>query len=211
MEKSYKIAILGGTGKVGRYIAKKALERGFQVRMLVRNPDKLEGSDSRIEIIKGDAQNIDTIRFLLKDCNIVINTLGQPVKDLPLYSSITNNVLLIMNEFGIRRYIGVTGASLNIRGDNKKLLNKIGAKIFEILFPKMMNDKKKELNILINSDIEWTLVRLPFVIEGSGTGHIKENLTDMAGTKITNADIAKFIINEVNNKKYVRKTPFIFN
>ncbi|WHX97965.1 NAD(P)H-binding protein [Neobacillus sp. DY30] len=211
MEKSLRIAILGGTGKVGRYIAEKALESGFQVRMLIRNLDKLAYFDNRIEIIKGDAQNIDSIRCLLKDCNIVINTLGQPVKDLPIYSSVTNNVLSIMNEFAIRRYIGVTGASLNIEGDNKKLINRIGAKIFEILFSKMMIDKKKELSILINSNMDWTLVRLPFVIEGSETGNIKVNLSDMEGTRITNADIAKFIINQVSETKYIRKTPFISN
>ncbi|MNI74315.1 hypothetical protein D3C81_1611290 [compost metagenome] len=116
-----------------------------------------------------------------------------------------------MNEFEISRYIGVTGASLNIEGDNKKLINRIGAKIFEIFFSKMMIDKKKELNILINSDIEWTLVRLPFVIEGSETGRIKENLTDMEGTRISNADIAKFLITQISDKKYIRKSPFISN
>jgi len=67
---------MGGTGKVGRYIAKKALESGCQVRMLVRNPDKLAYRDDRIELIRGDVQNINFIRILLKDCNIVINTFG---------------------------------------------------------------------------------------------------------------------------------------
>ncbi len=54
-------------------------------------------------------------------------------------------------------------------------------------------------------------MRLPFVVEGSETGKVKENLTDMPGAKITNADIANFIINQVNDRKYVRKTPFIAN
>ncbi|MDR9797896.1 NAD(P)H-binding protein [Aeribacillus pallidus] len=42
---------MGGTGKVGRYIAKKALESGCQVRMLVRNPDKLAYRDDRIYLL----------------------------------------------------------------------------------------------------------------------------------------------------------------
>lgn len=40
MNKPFKIAIIGGTGKVGRRIATKALESGYQVRMLVRDPKK---------------------------------------------------------------------------------------------------------------------------------------------------------------------------
>ena len=42
-----KIAIIGGTGKAGRYIASKALEKGYHVRMLVRDPEKLVFRDSR--------------------------------------------------------------------------------------------------------------------------------------------------------------------
>ena len=30
----------------------------------------------------------------------------------------------------------------------------------------MMQDKYKELQILQSSDVDWTVVRLPFVIEG---------------------------------------------
>lgn len=76
MEHPDRIAIIGGTGKVGRYIAKKTLESGCQVRMLVGNPDKLAYRDDRIELIRGDVQNINFIRILLKDYNIVINTFG---------------------------------------------------------------------------------------------------------------------------------------
>lgn len=211
MKNSYKIAIVGGNGKVGRFIAKRALEDGHQVRMLVRDPTRLTNTDERIEIVKGDAQDINSIRSLLKGCHIVINTLGQPVKDSPIYSSVTKSILTAMNELGIRRYIGVTGGSLDITGDNKNIINKIGARIFRFLFPKMMADKKMELAILARSDVEWTLVRLPFVVEGSAAGNIKESLTDMPGIKITNTDIADFIINQISDKKYIRKTPFIAN
>jgi len=54
-------------------------------------------------------ENVDAIRSLLKDCQVVINTFGQPVKEPPLYSSVTKNILAIMAEPGINRYIGVIG------------------------------------------------------------------------------------------------------
>lgn len=31
MDNSYKIALIGGTGRVGRYIASRAVENGYQV------------------------------------------------------------------------------------------------------------------------------------------------------------------------------------
>ncbi|MNJ42214.1 NmrA-like family protein [compost metagenome] len=210
MKSDERIAIIGGTGKVGRYIAAAALRQGYQVRMLVRNPAKLVGQDDRIEIMEGQADNINDLRRLLQDCHIVINTFGQPAGDPPLYSLVTSLVMEVMNEAEISRYIGVTGGSLTLEGDQKRLRNKIGAWLFKVLFPAMIKDKQKEAAILEQyCNIEWTLIRLPFVVEGEERGGIKENLTDMPGTKISSQDIASFIIGEVKGRKYIHKAPFI--
>jgi putative NADH-flavin reductase len=206
-----KLAIIGGNGKAGSYIAKKALEEGFQVRMLVRNPDKLTFTDERIEVVKGDARDTNSIRLLLSNCDFIINTLGQPVKEVPIYSTVTKSILTIMKELGIRRYIGVTGASLDVKGDQKTLINKIGAKIFRWIFTNMMADREKELEILSGSDVDWTLVRLPFILVAPSLGDIKESLTNTPGMKISNTDIANFLINQINDCQYVRKAPFISN
>lgn len=211
MENDNKIAIIGGTGKVGRYIAAAALRQGYQVRMLVRNPNKLVNPDDRIEILQGTADDINDIRLLLQDCRIVINAFGQPAGDAPLYSLVTSHVLEVMNELEISRYVGVTGGSLTLEGDRKRLRNKIGAMLFKAFFPAMIKDKQKEAAILEQyCNIEWTLIRLPFVVEGRISGDIiKENLTDLPGIKISNQDIARFIIGEAEDKKYIHKAPFI--
>ena len=210
MGKPYKIAIIGGTGKVGRHIAITAIKKGFQVRMLVRNPDRFMYRDDNLEIVEGQIQDIDTIRKLLNDCKIVINTFGQPIKEVPMYSNTTKNILEIMKELKISRYIGVSGGSLTINSDKKSILNRFGSKMFEIFFTQMMADKEQEWEILIkNKQIEWTLIRLPFVKESLKTNFIKENLTNMPGTKISNQDVARFIIDHLDNAKYVHKAPFI--
>lgn len=212
MDNPYKIAIIGGTGKVGRRIATKALENGYQVRMLIRNPKILTLSDDRIEIIEGNVQNSEDIKKLLKDCQIVINTFGQPLKEKQIYSSVTETIFEIMADLQIERYIGVTGGSLTITGDKKSLINRVGAKIFEIIYSNMMTEKKNEWHILnANKLIKWTLIRLPFIVDEEEIGNIKESLTDMPGTKITNGDIATFIVNQIKNPKYIQKAPFISN
>lgn len=38
-----KIAILGSTGFVGKVLLRKALDKGYQVKTLVRDPEKLGG------------------------------------------------------------------------------------------------------------------------------------------------------------------------
>lgn len=210
MDSPYKIAIIGGTGKVGKHIATHAIQKGYHVRMLVRNPERLLYTNGKIEIVKGQVQDIDIIRELLKDCKIVINTFGQPTKGKQIYSKVTKTIFAVMNELNINRYIGVSGGSLTINNDQKSILNRFGAMMFEVFLPKMMQDKKSEWEFLLNSKhIEWTLIRLPFVKDSLKSYQIKENLTDMPGTKITNQDIATFIIDHINNPQYIHKAPFI--
>ncbi|WP_223067211.1 NAD(P)-dependent oxidoreductase [Paenibacillus caui] len=207
-----KIAIIGGTGKVGSYIVKQALAEGYPVRMLVRNPEKVTVSDDRLEVVKGDAKDSKAVSAALEGCGAVINSFGQPNREpFPIYSQVTQQILLLMKEAGIQRYIGVTGGSLNAPGDRKSIGNRIGAAIFPLLYPAMMKDKRKELDILRNCNADWTLVRLPFVADGPATGKIKVNETDMPGMKMRSADIAAFILKQISDAQFIRKYPFISN
>nr|WP_269671036.1 NAD(P)H-binding protein [Paenibacillus sp. 481] len=119
--------------------------------------------------------------------------------------------MAIMKETGIRRYIGVKGASLDIKGDRKSMANRMGAVMFRLLFASMMEDKRREFQILNDSDIDWTMIRLPFVVEGKLTGRTKVDECNMPGLKMRNADIAQFLVTQINDTTLIRKSPFICN
>ncbi|MDM5188791.1 SDR family oxidoreductase [Bacillus sp. DX4.1] len=211
MQNKNKIAIIGASGKVGRFLVKQALQDGYQIRILTRSPEKIKRSHKNLEVVQGDARDITAIRNLLKGCIAVINAVGQPKNEPYMFSTVTNHILVAMKEHGIKRYILVSGGSLDVSGDQKRMMNKLGAKLFRMFLSKMMKDKYKELQTIQNSNVDWTIVRLPFVVEGEGTGQLKEGVKDMPGLKIQNGDIAPFLINQVNNPTYIRKCPFISN
>ncbi|HHT7141702.1 SDR family oxidoreductase [Bacillus cereus group sp. MYBK226-2] len=211
MESTNKIAILGANGKAGKILVNEALEKGYQVKILTRNSTNTEKINENIETIIGDARNFSTIQDLLQGCSAVINAVGQPKNESYIFSTVTKHILEAMKESKIKRYILISGGSLNVTGDQKGIVNKIGATLFKLFLPKMMQDKYKELQIIQNSEVDWTIVRLPFVIEGNGIGSIKESLVDMPGIKIQNGDIAPFVIKQINSDKYVGKCPFISN
>lgn len=48
-----KIAVLGATGPSGLQTVLEALERGFSVVALVRNPDKLTVKDNNLQVNAG--------------------------------------------------------------------------------------------------------------------------------------------------------------
>ncbi|HDR7261428.1 MULTISPECIES: SDR family oxidoreductase [Bacillus] len=211
MESTNKIAILGANGKAGKILVNEALEKGYQVKILTRNSTNTEKINENIETIIGDARNFSTIQDLLQGCSAVINAVGQPKNESYIFSTVTKHIIEAMKESKIKRYILISGGSLNVTGDQKGIVNKIGATLFKLFLPKMMQDKYKELQIIQNSEVDWTIVRLPFVIEGNGIGSIKESLVDMPGIKIQNGDIAPFVIKQINSDRYVGKCPFISN
>ncbi|PGW24609.1 SDR family oxidoreductase [Bacillus cereus] len=211
MESTNKIAILGANGKAGKYLVKEALKKGYEVKILTRDSNNMTITNENIETIIGDARDFSSIRELLKGCQVVVNAVGQPKNESYIFSTVTKHVLEAMKEFKIKRYIVISGGSLNVTGDQKGMVNKIGATLFKLFLPKMMQDKYKELQTIQGSDVDWTIVRLPFVMEGKGIGKIKESLVDMPGMKIQNSDIAPFVIKEINSKRYVGKCPFISN
>ncbi|WP_377865625.1 SDR family oxidoreductase [Bacillus sp. R86525] len=211
MENTNKIAILGANGKVGKFLVNQALEKGYQVRILARNSKNMTITNKNIEPISGDARDLSAIQELLQGCKAVINAVGQPKNESYIFSTVTEHILKVMKEYEMKRYILISGGSLNVKGDQKGITNKIGANLFRLFFPKMMQDKYKELQIIQSSEVDWTIVRLPFVIEGNGTGDIKESLVDMPGIKIQNGDIAPFVIKQINSETYVGKCPLISN
>ncbi|HFJ9327614.1 TPA: SDR family oxidoreductase [Bacillus paranthracis] len=211
MESTNKIAILGANGKAGKFLVKEALDKGYQVKILTRNSNNIKITNENIEIINGEARDFASIRKLLKGCGAVINAVGQPKNESYIFSTVTKHILEAMKEFEIKRYIVISGGSLNVTGDQKGIVNKIGATLFKVFLSKMMQDKYKELQIIQSSKVDWTIVRLPFVIEGNGIGRINESLVDMPGIKIQNGDIAPFVIKQINSDRYVGKCPFISN
>ncbi len=73
------IAIFGATGNSGKEILAAALEKGYKVRIMVRNPAKLGESvknNSNVVIFTGDLTAMGAIENTVKGANYVISAVG---------------------------------------------------------------------------------------------------------------------------------------
>jgi putative NADH-flavin reductase len=210
-EESVKVAILGGSGKAGRLLVKQTFEAGYQMRLLLRDPDKFKSSTERIEVLQGDARDYSSIKSLLQGCDAVLSTLGQPKGEAPIISIATGHVLTAMRESGIQRYVRITGASVDAPGDHKDFYTKLPTKLIQWTFPAYWADWQKELALLMKSEVEWTLVRLPIIVEEPVASDVKVNLERLPGKKINGTALANFLVTQLTDKQYVRKAPFIAN
>ncbi|MBK0379004.1 NAD(P)-dependent oxidoreductase [Mucilaginibacter segetis] len=211
MKTNIKLAIIGGTGKAGKYLVKQLIFREISFKLLHRNPDSLQLQHPFMELVKGDARNYEAIERLLDGCNAVISTIGQPVGEPSIFSIATKNVLHAMRHFNIRRYIAITGLNVDTPLDNKSPETKFGTEWMYQNYPKTTADKQLEYNLLVNSDIKWTLVRLPIIQQTDENTPINIDITDCPGDFISATSLANFIIAQLKSDEFVMKAPFIAN
>src|SRR4051794_24404141 len=71
--------VTGATGKVGHAIASALLDRGDQVRALVRDPKRAASIlPAGIEPVKGDITDGDGLAGAAEGCELVFNSMGMP-------------------------------------------------------------------------------------------------------------------------------------
>ncbi|MBX3254208.1 MAG: NAD(P)H-binding protein [Chitinophagaceae bacterium] len=206
-----KIAVIGGTGKSGKYLVRQLLEQGFQLKLLLRNPDSFQIENSLIEVVKGDVTNYSAVSTLIEGCQAVISTLGLgiPASEPTVFTNATTNVIRAVNEQNIHRYIVTTGLNVDTPSDNKSPKTLIATDWMKKTFPVSTVNKQSEFDILSNSNIDWTLVRLPFIEQTDKEGEIIVSLEDCPGEKISAIDLANFLIEQLSNDEFIRKSPFV--
>jgi putative NADH-flavin reductase len=209
MKNISKVAVLGGGGRTGKYLVNQLLEKGFSVKLLLRNPDNFTVQNSKIEIIKGDAIDEESINVLLKDCQAVLSTIGQRPGEPMVASQATKNILKAMDKHDIQRYVLLAGLNIDTPFDKKSPKTIMATDWMKTNFPEIQKDRQLTYDLLAESKIDWTQVRVPLIIFSDEMAQISVNLEDCLGEKISAFDISKFIVKEMVESHYIRQSPFI--
>lgn len=205
------LALFGGAGKAGRALVEAALQAGYRVRLLLRHPDRFDLTHERLEILPGDARDAEALRRLLPGCSALVSTLGNPRDEgIPILADVTERLLPLLREAGIRRYVTVTSL---YETDHESLDEKTrqAAAFMEQTFPRFMADRRREFRLLAESDLDYTLVRLPYVVPEPATGRVLTSSDHLPGDRITAEDLARFLLDQLGNREFVRQAPFVAN
>ena len=211
MKTQTTIAIIGGTGKSGQYIVKQLLQQNFDLRLLVRQSSNAYLNDPRITIIRGDARDLGAVKALVAGADAVISTIGQRGNDLPIFSVATANVIRAMQEHHIHRYLVTTGLSVNTLEDQKSAWVREATEWMYTHYPETTSDKQTEYELLQNSPLDWTLIRLPLIELTSDAPGVDVRMTDCPSNKISASSLASFLAGQLGDKTFCRAAPFIAN
>ncbi|NQD69449.1 SDR family oxidoreductase [Sphingobacterium shayense] len=202
-----KIIVFGATGTVGIEIVKQGLATGHQVTAFVRDPDKLANvSHERLRVVKGDVQNIEDLESALLGQEAVLCALGDGAKG-KIRAVGTGNIIEGMTNVGISRLIcqSTLGA-----GDSYNSLNFLWKYImFGILLRRALSDHNLQEELIRDSSLDYTIVRPSAFSNGDITKNYEidfDNNHKGLNLKINRADVADFMLNQLTNNKYHKKT-----
>jgi len=199
-----KIIVFGATGGTGKFVVGQALEAGWKVTVIVRNPDAFTISNKNLEIIKGDVLLPTTFENAMKNTDAVISCLGSTTKEpTTVYSQGVSNIATAMGKAGIKRIICISAGAVIVPTKSSFIVKFVVKNILQRLFKYIYADMLLMEEILSKSGLDWTVIRAPRLTNNKHTGKyriaINEHLSNLSN--ISRADLADYIITHLNDKK----------
>ncbi len=207
-----RVSLFGVTGATGRLVLEQLLDQSHDVRALVGDTSKLAGELERLTIIKGDAGDQDKVSQAVSGCEVVLDTLGARANtsaEVKRLSAVKDSILRAMRDQGVRRYIGVAGAGVDVPGDQKGAGYSMASWFKKLTSRYVSEQKQKEFALVSRSGLDWTIVRVPFITEGPLTRRYRASLTKPPSSRISRADVAYAMVSQIGDREFVRKAPFI--
>jgi len=202
-----KLLIVGATGGLGKELVGRALEQGCEVTVLVRGPAKLEAREERLRVVQGDVLDFTSVESAVRGQDAVVSALGTPNPRKPstLLSEGTKNLVEAMERQGVRRLVCVTILGT---GESGKRHGSLFYRHFVLGFMvrPMLEDKERQEEAIRGSRLDWTIVRPPRYTDESPSGDYRV-IADGEGRvgKIGRADLADFVLDQLDDHSYVRK------
>ena len=206
-----KILVLGATGGTGQQVISRALQQGHQVTALVRNPQRLTVRDDRLRVLAGSVtDDSQALADAVRDQAAVISTLGagRSFKSGGLISQSMGRTVRAMEDHGVRRLIFTSAFGV---GDTRRDVP-LGPRIFvRLLLQDIYRDKELGEATLRASGLDWTLVYPAGLVDGPATGQCRagERLSLSGFPRIARADVADFLLAQLDDTTYLRKCVLI--
>ena len=207
--KNLNVVIFGASRGTGRELVAQARDRGHRVTAFARSPDRELLADARIKTISGDLLDAAAVASAIVGQDVIFSTVGNAPGDARkptmLFSLGMQHIVAGARQAGVRRIIclGSCGTDPQTR---PFLPVRIMAPLLKPLFRGVYDDIVRMEKALASVDLDWTVVRPPYLTKGRLTGRyrigIHEHLASVA--RISRADLAHCLLAIVSNSATYR-------
>jgi putative NADH-flavin reductase len=209
-----RVLIIGASKGIGLETTRQALQAGYLVRALSRSAAGIALSHPNLEKVRGDALKTEDVEAALIGVDVVIQTLGVGLGELfrpvTLFSDATRVLVAAMGAKGVRRLICVTGFGA---GESRAQIGCLQRLPFQIFLGRAYADKSVQERLIEESGLDWTIARPGVLTDGPKTGRYKV-LAEAAQWRngiISRADVADFLVRQIEDKTSFRQAPVLVN
>jgi putative NADH-flavin reductase len=212
-----KVTIFGATGFSGQAILADSIKQGHEVTILVRDASKIPIKHQNLTIVEGNVLNPQTVASVLHHQEAVIQCLGVSGKGdgkpTTFISDATKIIVDEMQNQKIKRLIAMSNVGAgNSIAFQPWFFTKIILPYFMKWLKVIIEDKNRMEPIIMNSNLDWTIVRCPNIVDKPAKGRCNTTL-DGKGLKlsITLPDLSKFMIDQLTQKVFIKQAPSVSN
>jgi putative NADH-flavin reductase len=208
------VLIVGASRGIGFETVRLALKAGHSVRAMARSANAIRLRDPKLEKLDGDALDRHTIERALAGVDAVIQTLGvSPTPELifsgtRLFSVATRILVDAMEARTVKRLICVTGLGA---GDSRGCGGLLYDAALYLILGRIYSDKDAQEWIILRSRLKWTIVRPTVLTTGPRTGayRVLVDAHDWRSGFISRADVADFLVKQIDDSSLIHKTPVL--
>ncbi|MBF6342530.1 SDR family oxidoreductase [Nocardia cyriacigeorgica] len=206
-----RIAIFGATGTLGRHVLERALRQGHEVTILTRDASRVPTTNDNLRVLEGDVLDPAAVDGAVAGQEAVLICLGNGRKGV-VRAEGTRTVIEAMRRNGVKRLICQSTLGVGDSRDNLNFLWKYV--LFGLVLRPAYNDHVRQEEYVRASDLDWTIVRPSAFTDGPATGTYRQGFPgNEAGLslKISRADIAEFMLDQLTDRAYLHRAVGISN
>ena len=212
-----KVCIIGASGKLGRYMVKHALARGYEVAAVCREKSayKLDEFNDRIAVFPGRTNDREVIQKAVSGCDGVLTVLVP--WGVEHYSSGTAQAVLDFAQKEARLVFSCGWHNSRDSRDQYSRSYLVAVRLFGLigrLFRAVdVDDQVEACRRIFASDRSWTVVRGSDLEEGESEGlpvwsrHVGDPI--LKSNKTRRTDFAMFMVNALTSSELVGEAPAI--
>jgi putative NADH-flavin reductase len=212
-----KVLVVGASRRIGLETVKAALLAGHSVRALAHSAASIPIRHAGLDKVSGDALDREAVQNALQGVDVVIQTLGVDFsprlifEGTTLFSESTRILVDAMKTAGAKRLITVTGLGAgDSRGHGGRLYDAV---LFPLLLKRVYDDKDVQEWIVKSSGLDWTIVRPGLLTNRLGTGRysVLTASNDWRFGAISRADVADFLVRQIEDRTLIGTTPILIS
>lgn len=208
-----RVLVLGATGGVGRQVVEQATAMGLAITALVRDPAKLPVSDHPMRVVAGDIRSHSPdIHSAFADQDAVISALGagQSFASGGLIARAAPLIIAAMREHQVRRLVFTSAFGVGPTWRDTPFVPRLFAKT---LLRDIYADKAAGERVITDSGLDWTIVYPVGLTNGPRTGaaRVGERLALSGFPRISRADVAAVLLQQLDDPRFVRKRILVAN